>query len=93
MRRDVHVLDRANGGPGNPGLPAYTVIQFFTDNPGVWPLHCHLAWHNSAGLYANFMVNQPAIEGLQIPDSIADGCASWNNFDAVANFDSIDSGI
>jgi FtsP/CotA-like multicopper oxidase with cupredoxin domain len=33
-RRDVHML-----------LPyEYIVIQWNQDNPGVWPLHCHIAW-------------------------------------------------
>lgn len=92
MRRDVHVLNRAD--VTDQGiLPAYTVIQFFTDNPGVWPFHCHLAWHNSAGLFANFIVRQPEIQTFQIPDSIAQTCVDWNNFDLVANVEQIDSGI
>lgn len=39
-RRDV-VLLPANG---------YVVIAFKRDNPGAWVLHCHIAWHASAGL-------------------------------------------
>lgn len=32
-------------------LPAggYIAIAFKPDNPGVWLLHCHIAWHASAG--------------------------------------------
>jgi hypothetical protein len=93
MRRDVHVLNRANGGPLNPGLPAYTVIQFFTNNPGVWPLHCHLAWHNSAGFFTNFMVKQEEIAKYQIPDSIAQTCANWNAYQSVVNKQMTDSGV
>jgi hypothetical protein len=92
MRRDVHVFNRALVTDG--GItPAYTVFQFFTDNPGIWPFHCHLAWHNSAGLFANFMVRQDDIKGFQIPDDIAQTCTDWNSFDAVANVEQIDSGI
>jgi FtsP/CotA-like multicopper oxidase with cupredoxin domain len=44
QRRDVQVLP-ANG---------YTVWQINADNPGVWPYHCHVVWHNSAGLSHEF---------------------------------------
>jgi FtsP/CotA-like multicopper oxidase with cupredoxin domain len=43
---------------GTPELPAYLVIQFNSDNPGVWPFHCHLVVHASAGLYTNFLVSR-----------------------------------
>ena len=46
QRRDVQVL-KAQG---------YIVVQIDADNPGVWPFHCHIAWHVSAGLYINVMV-------------------------------------
>jgi FtsP/CotA-like multicopper oxidase with cupredoxin domain len=26
-------------------------IQFDADNPGVWPLHCHLLYHLEAGMF------------------------------------------
>lgn len=34
-------------------LPAggYIAIAFKPDNPGVWLLHCHIAWHASAGTF------------------------------------------
>lgn len=38
-RRDV-VLLPANG---------YIAIAFKPDNPGAWLMHCHIAWHASAG--------------------------------------------
>lgn len=37
LRRDTHNL-RPNG---------HMVMQFEADNPGVWPFHCHIAWHLS----------------------------------------------
>ena len=24
---------------------SYAVLRFVTDDPGVWPLHCHIGWH------------------------------------------------
>jgi hypothetical protein len=26
-------------------------IQFDADNPGVWPLHCHILYHLEAGMF------------------------------------------
>lgn len=40
-RRDV-VLLPANG---------YIAIAFKPDNPGAWLMHCHIAWHASAGKF------------------------------------------
>jgi FtsP/CotA-like multicopper oxidase with cupredoxin domain len=28
----------------------WLLIRFVADNPGVWAFHCHLGWHNEAGL-------------------------------------------
>lgn len=39
-RRDVALLPRHG----------YMAIGFRTDNPGLWILHCHIAWHASSGL-------------------------------------------
>lgn len=51
-RRDVHLV---------PAL-GYSVFQFNTYNPGVWPFHCHTAWHLSGGMSVNLVVR---------PDDIA----------------------
>ena len=37
QRRDTQMV-RPNG---------HIVVQFDADNPGVWPFHCHIAWHLS----------------------------------------------
>ena len=42
LRRDTHNL-RPNG---------YMVLQYNADNPGVWPFHCHIAWHLSTVRFA-----------------------------------------
>ncbi len=36
---------------------AYVVLDFLADNPGIWPFHCHVAWHVSDGLYVNIMAS------------------------------------
>ena len=51
QRRDTHLLV-----PGSTDVPSYVVFEFEADNPGVWPLHCHLIIHISIGLYINILV-------------------------------------
>ena len=48
QRRDVQMLPAFG----------YIVVQITTDNPGVWPFHCHIAWHVSQGLYMNMLVDR-----------------------------------
>jgi len=47
QRRDVQLMQPSG----------YIVMQFDADNPGVWPFHCHIAWHVSGGLYINLLVS------------------------------------
>ena len=47
QRRDVQLLQP----------DGYLVVQYDGDNPGVWPFHCHIAWHVSQGLYVNLLVS------------------------------------
>ncbi len=54
QRRDTHILQ--GGLPTKDGVK-YAVIDFLADNPGIWPFHCHVAWHVSDGLYLNIMVS------------------------------------
>lgn len=53
MRRDTQQLRPADPATKRPG---YMVVQIDADNPGVWPFHCHIAWHVSGGLYVNILV-------------------------------------
>jgi FtsP/CotA-like multicopper oxidase with cupredoxin domain len=39
-------------------------IRFVADNPGVWPWHCHIAWHLQMGMLMLFMV---APEQIPLP--------------------------
>jgi len=47
-RRDVAFL------PDN----GYLIIAFKADNPGVWIMHCHIAFHASSGLAAQIVENK-----------------------------------
>ena len=68
-RRDVVLLPR--GG--------YIVIAFKTDNPGVWLLHCHIAWHASSGLAFQVVENKHQIKVRDGYLSEMDRtCANWD---------------
>jgi FtsP/CotA-like multicopper oxidase with cupredoxin domain len=82
-RADTELL-RRNG---------HLVVQFETNNPGVWSFHCHTAWHASVGLYANFLVQPKAIRKHKAPQEMRDMCAAWaayksSNGDGANPFDS-----
>lgn len=83
QRRDVQLVQ-----PGG-----FIVIQYNTDNPGVWPLHCHIAWHVSAGLYINTMEQTDLIKQRIIPQTIVQTCRDWADFTNTVVVDQIDSGL
>ena len=51
-------------------LPAggYVVINFLSDNPGYWFLHCHIEVHQLEGMA--LIVNETSPEPLQPPKEI-----------------------
>lgn len=88
-RRDTFVLRPGDTVKG----PGYMVMDYVTDNPGVWPLHCHLAWHVTAGLYVNMMEHPEKIRDLEIPSSVYQTCKSWTDYKGVPLAVEIDSGV
>ncbi|KAE8445118.1 hypothetical protein EG329_013720 [Mollisiaceae sp. DMI_Dod_QoI] len=83
QRRDVQIV-QAGG---------YLVLQLTADNPGVWPLHCHIAWHVSAGLYISVVERPDDIANLPIPAVMAQTCRDWAAFTNSTVVDQIDSGL
>jgi FtsP/CotA-like multicopper oxidase with cupredoxin domain len=83
QRRDVQLVPA--GG--------YLVLQLTADNPGAWPLHCHIAWHVSAGLYITVLERPDDIAKLQIPSVMAQTCRDWAAFTNKTVVDQIDSGL
>ncbi|APA07098.1 hypothetical protein SS1G_04196 [Sclerotinia sclerotiorum 1980 UF-70] len=72
----------------------HMVWQITTDNPGVWPFHCHIAWHVSGGLYANILERPEDIKNnMLIPVEMAQTCTQWNAYTNRAVVDEIDSGV
>lgn len=84
QRRDV-IQVRGNG---------HVVIQFdAASNPGVWPFHCHIAWHVSAGLLVQFLTNPDKVEQFKIPKVVAHTCRQWGKWTSTNIPDQIDSGL
>jgi hypothetical protein len=73
--------------------PAYVVLQWTQNNPAVWPFHCHIAWHVSAGLYINIIEQPTGIEQLQFSSTAAEVCQSWDSWTNGNVPDQIDSGL
>ncbi|TVY38477.1 oxidoreductase [Lachnellula occidentalis] len=83
QRRDVQLLPA--GG--------HMVLQINADNPGAWPLHCHIAWHVSAGLYVTVLERPDDIANLPIPSIMAQTCRDWSVFTGEEVVNQIDSGL
>lgn len=63
------------------------LVRFIADNAGVWPLHCHIAWHDFMGQRINIISDPEAIAKAKVPKGMPacpDKCI-WNN----ANFNPV----
>lgn len=88
QRRDVQIVQG-----GSATAPGYLVLQYETDNPGVWPFHCHIAWHVSAGLYINTIEQTTALSKRVFPATVAQTCRDWAAYTGHNVVDEIDSGL
>lgn len=83
-RRDTTLL-QPNG---------HLVTQFETDNPGIWPFHCHVAWHVSAGLMVTIMERPEELtQRHQIPAVMSRTCKDWDEWSKHNIVNQIDSGL
>lgn len=74
--------------------PGFTIVlQIQADNAGVWPLHCHIAWHASAGLVVEFIEQGDAIKKLGVNKQIGNTCKVWDNWTKTHDVAQIDSGL
>ena len=78
---------------GTPDAPGFIVVQWVQDNPGVWPFHCHIAWHVSSGMHINLLERPDDVRGLAVPATSKETCAAWNAWTAANVVDQIDSGV
>lgn len=70
----------------------HLVLQFDNNNPGVWPFHCHTAWHAGGGFFANFVAQPEKVMQYRIPNTIAQTCRDWGAWTDTHVPDQIDSG-
>ncbi|KAI1080101.1 Cupredoxin [Whalleya microplaca] len=87
-RRDVQVV--APGG--------HIVVQMDATNAGLWPFHCHVAWHASAGFFAQMLFQPDELVGgyrglEEEEEEAAQTCRDWAEFTQVVVPDQIDSGL
>ena len=47
----------------------WLVLRFVADNPGIWALHCHMAWHSEAGLVMQFLSRVDEVAKWEIPQA------------------------
>ncbi|KAL1966153.1 hypothetical protein VTN77DRAFT_4705 [Rasamsonia byssochlamydoides] len=86
-RRDVALLP----------INGWLAIAFRSDNPGVWLLHCHIAWHASSGLALQLLERQDEILdvlGQQRVHAVERTCIGWDQWlKDGEKIDQEDSGI
>jgi FtsP/CotA-like multicopper oxidase with cupredoxin domain len=80
QRRDVH---QAWGDAQD--NTTYIVLQYTQDNPGIWPFHCHIAWHVSAGMAIMIeeLPDQIPLLKEQMPSNVPDTCYAWDAYTAA----------
>ncbi|RWA09245.1 hypothetical protein EKO27_g5871 [Xylaria grammica] len=84
MRRDTHLL------PPN----GHLVVQFETDNPGVWPFHCHVAWHASSGFSISILERLSDLVKIPgTPKVMRQTCDGWDAWSETHTSEQIDSGL
>ena len=93
VRRDVHILQKASNSTEGVITPSYMVLQFEQDNPGAWPLHCHLAWHVSGGLFMTVLERPDDIQKQTFDDDVFTLCDLWDTYTASNPPNQIDSGL
>jgi FtsP/CotA-like multicopper oxidase with cupredoxin domain len=54
----------------------WTLIRFVADNPGVWAFHCHIGWHNEAGLLMQFLTRADEVAMWTLPADVEGLCAA-----------------
>jgi FtsP/CotA-like multicopper oxidase with cupredoxin domain len=73
----------------NVPLNGFIWIAFQIDNPGVWLIHCHIAWHASSGLALQFIEQPGKIKQLlksnQALGGLEDRCGEWTKWYTAVN--------
>lgn len=67
MRRDTFTVPEQS----------HVVFRFRADNPGVWILHCHVAWHLEGEFYISLVLYCVIYHGLTNTSIVAGMAASF----------------
>lgn len=81
-------------GDGPTGQGGHLIVAFFTDNPGVWLMHCHIGWHVAMGFALQFIEGQELIKDT-VTDTcfLNDVCDSWRPWAKEKGIYVDDSGV
>lgn len=92
QRRDTALMR-----PARETTPSWLVLQWTANNPGLWALHCHIAFHLSAGLYMTVLEGAEELardlKYAQISSATALTCPQWNAWAYRNVVDTIDDGV
>jgi len=57
-------------------IPGYgwALLRIVADNPGIWPLHCHIGWHMEAGLTMQLSVQRQVYRDWEYPKEWLEMC-------------------
>ncbi|KAI5924493.1 multicopper oxidase-domain-containing protein [Camillea tinctor] len=83
LRRDVQMVS----------AHSHIVVQIDAATPGLWPFHCHIAWHASAGFFSQMLFQPDEVRGYAVPPETRQVCDDWSAFTARQVPDQIDSGL
>lgn len=68
----------------NVPIQGYVWIAFQINNPGAWLMHCHIAWHASAGLSLQFVEQPGKVKNLAqkagVLGGLKDRCERWTEW-------------
>lgn len=79
--------------PGFGQNGGWLVLAFKADNPGVWLMHCHIAWHAGEGLAVQFFEREAEITKNMQLDEYDSTCGPWRTYYATELWAKDDSGI
>ncbi|KAF2765840.1 putative multicopper oxidase, type 1 [Teratosphaeria nubilosa] len=74
------------------GHEGWLALAFRSDNPGVWLMHCHIAWHISEGFGVQFV---EAPEHINFPDrtQFHQECSDYQEYAKTAYYTKDNSGL
>ncbi|KIH92351.1 hypothetical protein SPBR_02389 [Sporothrix brasiliensis 5110] len=98
---EFNMIDKNQLGAANPVrrdatmLPSFgwLLVAFESTNPGAWLFHCHIAWHASQGLSAQFVEKRSQIRQAMDLNALNQNCRNWDAYEPTDPFQQTDSGL